>query len=333
MGQYEGVEMMKAATVGLQGLEFKDIPVPEVGPCEVRVKVQAAALNRADLAVLAGNRHGAVGGAGTVMGMEWAGVVDAVGNQVEAFQAGERVMGSGQGALAEFAVVDQGRVMPVPVATWTPAQAACYPMALNTMHDAVITNGGLLAGQSVMIQGASTGVGLMGLHIARWRGASVVVGSSTQAFKRERLADYGATLAVDNSDPHWVEYVLAATQGKGVDLIVDQLSGRVANQNLAATAVLGRIVNVGRLAGTHFDFDFDLHALRRIQYIGVTFRTRSKAEVAAITAAMMKDLWPSLTQGGFEMPIDKIFGFNEVAAAYEYMKSNQHFGKIVVQMG
>jgi len=126
---------------------------------------------------------------------------------------------------------------------------------------------------------------------------------------------------------------LAATQGKGVDLIVDQLSGRVANQNLAATAVLGRIVNVGRLAGTHFDFDFDLHALRRIQYIGVTFRTRSKAEVAAITAAMMKDLWPSLTQGGFEMPIDKIFGFNEVAAAYEHMKSNQHFGKIVVQMG
>ena len=90
-------------------------------PYEVRVKVQAAALNRADLAVLAGNRHGAVGGAGTVMGMEWAGVVDAVGNQVEAFQAGERVMGSGQGALAEFAVVDQGRVMPVPVATWTPA--------------------------------------------------------------------------------------------------------------------------------------------------------------------------------------------------------------------
>jgi NADPH2:quinone reductase len=106
----------------------------------------------------------------------------------------------------------------------------------------------------------------------------------------------------------------------------------VANQNLAATAVLGRIVNVGRLAGTHFDFDFDLHALRRIQYIGVTFRTRSKAEVAAITAAMMKDLWPALTQGGFEMPIDKIFGFNEVAAAYDHMKSNQHFGKIVVQM-
>jgi len=324
--------MMKAATVGLNGLEFTDIPVPEVGPHEVRVKVQAAALNRADLAVLAGNRHGVVGGAGTVMGMEWAGLVDAVGSHVEGFKAGERVMGSGQGAMAEYTVVDQGRVMPVPVATWTATQAACYPMALYTMHDALITQGGLQAGQSVMIQGASTGVGLMGLQIARWRGASVVVGSSTQASKRERLGDYGATLAVDNNDPRWVEHVLDATQGKGVDLIVDQLSGRVANQNLAATAVLGRIVNVGRLAGGHFDFDFDLHALRRIQYIGVTFRTRSKAEVAAITAAMMKDLWPSLTQGGFEMPIDQIWGFHALEAAYDHMKSNQHFGKIVVQM-
>jgi NADPH2:quinone reductase len=324
--------MMKAATVGLQGLVFKDIPVPEVGPDEVRVKVQAAALNRADLAVLAGNRHGAVGGAGTVMGMEWAGVVDAVGSHVQNFKSGDRVMGSGQGAMADFTVVDQGRVMPLPVSTWAATRAACYPMALNTMHDAVITNGGLKAGQSVMIQGASTGVGLMGLHIARWRGASVVVGSSTQAFKRERLANYGATLAVDNNDPQWVDQVLAITQGRGVDLIVDQLSGRVANQNMAATAVLGRIVNVGRLAGTKFEFDFDLHALRRIQYIGVTFRTRSKAEVSAITAAMMKDLWPALAQGGFDMPIDKIFGFSELAAAYDHMKSNQHFGKIIVQM-
>lgn len=266
------------------------------------------------------------------MGMEWSGVVDSVGEKVTRFKVGDRVMGSGQGAMAEYVMADEGRVMPIPVASWDAVRATCYPIALQTMHDAIITNGGLEAGQTILIQGASTGVGLMGLQIARWRGASVVFGSSTQAFKRDRLAHYGATMAVDNKDPAWVEQVLKATQGRGVDLIIDQLSGRVANQNLAATAVLGRIVNVGRLAGTKDEFDFDLHAMRRIKYIGVTFRTRSKDEVAAITTAMMEDLWPAISQEGFELPIDKVFGFDEVANAYAHMKSNQHFGKIVVEM-
>ncbi len=323
---------MKAATVGAQGLEFTERPIPMVGPQDVRVRVQAAALNRADLTVLAGQRHGAASGLGTVMGNEWAGVVDAVGAQVTRFQVGERVMGTGSGAMAEFVAVDQGRVMHLPSPSWTAVSASCYPMALNTMHDALITHGQLQAGQSVLIQGASTGVGLMGLHIAKWRGAAVIIGSSTQADKRARLSEFGASLAVDNQDPAWVEQVLSATQGRGVDLIVDQLAGRVANQNLAATAILGRIVNVGRLAGTQANFDFDLHALRRIHYIGVTFRTRSKDEVAAITAAMQRDLFPALAQGGFEMPIDQVFAWRDLPAAYERMRSNQHFGKIAVEV-
>ncbi len=323
---------MKAAVVSPQGLIISDIAKPEVGLRDVRVKVNAAALNRADLSVLAGHKHGDIGGSGTIMGMEWSGVVDSVGEKVTRFKVGDRVMGSGQGAMAEYVMADEGRVMPIPVASWDAVRATCYPIALQTMHDAIITNGGLEAGQTILIQGASTGVGLMGLQIARWRGASVVFGSSTQAFKRDRLAHYGATMAVDNKDPAWVEQVLKATQGRGVDLIIDQLSGRVANQNLAATAVLGRIVNVGRLAGTKDEFDFDLHAMRRIKYIGVTFRTRSKDEVAAITTAMMEDLWPAISQEGFELPIDKVFGFDEVANAYAHMKSNQHFGKIVVEM-
>lgn len=325
-------DAMKAAAVGAQGLEFTEKPIPEVGPHDVRVRVQAAALNRADLTVLAGQRHGAASGPGTVMGNEWAGVVDAIGAQVTRFQVGEQVMGTGSGAMAEFVSVDQGRVMHLPSPSWTAVRAACYPMALNTMHDALITHGQLQAGQSVLIQGASTGVGLMGLHIAKWRGAGVIIGSSTQADKRARLSELGAGLAVDNQDPAWVEQVLAATQGRGVDLIVDQLAGSVANQNLAATAILGRIVNVGRLAGTQAHFDFDLHALRRIHYIGVTFRTRSKDEVAAITAAMQRDLFPALAQGGFEMPIDQVFAWRDLPAAYERMRSNQHFGKIVVQV-
>ena len=134
-------------------------------------------------------------------------------------------------------------------------------------------------GQSVLIQGASSGVGLMAMQIAKLKGAKIVIGSSTDATRRGRLKEFGADLAVDSSDPGWVDQVLDATGGEGVDLIVDQVSGKVASQNLAATRIKGRIVNVGRLGGTHADFNFDLHAARRINYIGVTFRTRSIEEI------------------------------------------------------
>ena len=102
--------------------------------------------------------------------------------------------------------------------------------------------------------------------------------------RRGRLKEFGADLAVDSSDPGWVDQVLKATGGEGVDLIVDQVSGKVASQNLEATKIKGRIVNVGRLGGTHADFNFDLHAARRISYIGVTFRTRSIEEIRDISA-------------------------------------------------
>src|SRR6202043_4030082 len=123
------------------------------------------------------------------------------------------------------------------------------PVALATMHNAVVTNGALQAGQSVLIQGASSGVGLIAMQIAKFKGAKLVIGSSTEAMRRGRLKEFGADLAVDSSDPGWVDQVLKATGGEGVDLIVDQLSGKVANQNLAATKIKGRIVNVGRLGG------------------------------------------------------------------------------------
>ena len=136
-----------------------------------------------------------------------------------------------------------------------------------------------------MIQGASSGVGLMGLQIAKLKGARFVIGTSTNAARRERLKEFGADLAIDTTQPNWSEKVLAATDGKGVDLIVDQVSASVANENMKATAVLGRIVNVGRLGGFKGEFDFDLHALKRIDYIGVTFRTRSVEEVREIVRA------------------------------------------------
>lgn len=124
--------------------------------------------------------------------------------------------------------------------------------------------------------------------------------------------------------------MLKATNGEGVDLIVDQVSGKLANQNLAATKVLGRIVNVGRLGGTHADFNFDLHAARRISYIGVTFRTRTLEEVREIFEEVRKDIWGAVESRKLQLPIDKIYGFDDIDKAFEHMEANKHLGKIVV---
>ncbi|HEX5007672.1 MAG TPA: zinc-binding dehydrogenase [Hyphomonadaceae bacterium] len=321
---------MKAHILGKDGPELADIPLPAPGPDDVLVRVRACALNRADLAMARGVMHGAAGGAGQVLGLEWSGEV--VETRVAGFTPGDRVMGSGAGAFAEYVAVDSGRVQPVPRAGMTFEQAATLPVALQTMHDAVVTHGQVGPGQSAMILGASSGVGLMGLQIARARGAALVIGTSTNAERRARLTEFGAHLALDTNDPGWVQQVRDATGGQGVDAVIDQVTGSLASQTLHATKVLGRIVNVGRLAGNQAEFDFDIHARRRITFIGVTFRTRTREEVREIVRKAQADLGPALAAGKLRLPISHTLPFAELKPALELMAANRHFGKIVLTL-
>jgi NADPH:quinone reductase len=323
---------MKAAVVAdPKGVEIAEIEAPRPGADEVLVRVRAAALNHADLGVLAGRKHGAIGGPGTVIGMEWAGEVLDVGANVTEFRAGDRVMASGQAALAQQAVADRGRVLPLPPEVGWEA-AAALPVALQTMHDAIVTHGRLRSGQSILIQGSSSSVGLMGLRIARHLGASVVIGTSRSAATRAQLTNFGAQLALDSGDPQFAQRVLEATGGRGVDVVVDMLSGPFVNALLAATAIGGRIVNVGRLAGLRAEVDFDLHALRRIEYIGVTFRTRSVGEVRELVDRMRADLWPALQAGALELPVAKVYPFDRLGEAFAQLREGGHLGKLVVTM-
>jgi NADPH2:quinone reductase len=323
---------MKAAVLGEQGVEIRDLPKPDPQPNEVLIRVRASSLNRADLMIASGHQHGRVGGVGARLGLECAGEIEAVGSEVTGFRPGDRVMGSAPGGYAEYAVTDAGRVHRIPANNMTYEQAACMPVALQTMHNAVVTAGRLKRRETLLIQGASAGVGLMGLQIGKLMGASLVMGTSTNPARRARLQEFGCDLAIDSSDPKWPEEVKRATGGKGVDLIVDLVSASVANANLEAAAILGRIVNVGRLGGMKGEFNFDLHALKRIDYIGVTFRTRTPEEVREIVRQMRADLWPAVEAGKLALPIDKTFPLAKVAEALAMMRANQHFGKIVLTM-
>ena len=172
----------------------------------------------------------------------------------------------------------------------------------------------------------------MALKIAKLMGAGLVIGTSTNEARRARLREFGADLALDSRSPEWVEAVRKATGGKGVDLIIDQISGYVANANMQAASVRGRIVNVGRLGGMKGEFDFDLHAMKRIDYIGVTFRTRSTEEIREINRRMRADLLPAVESGSLRLPIDKAYPFEEADAAFAHMRANAHFGKIVLSL-
>ena len=297
---------MKAAVVGDRGVAVRDVPRPAPAPNEVLIRVHASSLNRADLIVASGQPHGKLFGTGSRLGLECAGEVEAVGSEVADLKAGDRVMASAPGGFAEYAVTDWGRVHRIPANNMTYEQATCFPVALQTIHNAVVTAGRFKRGETLLIQGASSGVGLMGMQIGKLMGASLVIGTSTNAQRRARLKEFSCDLALDSGDPKWPEQVKEGTGGKGVNLIVDMVSGVVANQN---------------------------HALKRIDYIGVTFRTRSIDEIREINRLMHADLWPTVEAGKLSLPIYETYPLDDIAEALALMRSNQHFGKIVISIG
>ena len=206
--------MMRAAVLGENGVEIRDLPKPELKPNEVLIRVRASSLNRADLAVASGHQHGRVGGVGARIGLECAGEVAAVGSAVKDFKPGDRVMAAAPGGYAEYIAAHEGRTSRIPANNMTYEQASCMPVALQTLHNAIVTAGRLKRGESLVIVGASSGVGLMGLQIGKVMGASIVMGTSTNAARRAKLKDYGCDLALDTNDPNWPEQVKKATGDK-----------------------------------------------------------------------------------------------------------------------
>ena len=323
---------MTAVVVTNEGVSVKDVETPTPKNNEILVKVYACGLNRADLVVADGGAHGASGGPGTTVGMEFSGEVVEFGNEVKGYSIGDRVMCSGSSAWAEYAVADHGRVIKIPNNNMDYLKASTYPIALATMHNAILTVGNFTKGQSILIQGASSGVGLMGLQIAKHLEAKIVIGTSTKANKVEKLKSLGADLVLNSKDPDWANQVLSVTEGQGVDLVVDQLSGYTVNQNMQATKIKGKIVNVGRLAGGNTDFNCDIHALRRINYEGVTFRTRAIDEIRDVYSKMWNDFENLVVSGELSLPVEKIFDFKDVGKALCFMRDNQHFGKLVLKL-
>lgn len=323
-------ETMKAGVATPDGLVIRMVKRPEPTAQQVLVRVRAAGMNRADLNAAKGAGVATVDAFGKPIGMEWAGEVVDVGSDVDNFRLGNMVMCSGTGGYAEYAVADAGRTIKVGVNGPGVEQAAVLPLALLTAHDAIVTNGRLAAGEAILIQGASSAVGLMSSQIAKLLNAGVVIGTSSNVDRKARLKEFGIDVVVDTKDETWSQQVLDATGGKGVNVIVDMVSGETVNGSMRAAAVQARMVNVGRLGGLKAEFDFDLHAARRLEYRGVTFRTRTLVEVRDIVKRAVDDLMGFVSAGRLVLPIDKAYKLDDAKTAHEHMRANLHFGKIVL---
>jgi NADPH2:quinone reductase len=311
---------MRALLSTTTGIKLADIAPPTPGPQDILVKVQAIGMNRIDLVALRDPKN-------QIIGMEWAGEIVQLGSHVKDFAIGDRVMCTGSGAYAEFAVADAQRCCAVPESmSWE--SAASLLLGLQTMHDALVTQGGLVKESSVLIQGAAACMGLIGMQMAAFLGASTVIGTSRNPAHRSELKQFGCDVAVDSSIAGWHQAVLAATRGQGASIVVDQVSGEATNECMAAAAIGGTIVNVGRLAGASGAFDFNLHALRRLHYVGVTFRTRSPEQVRRLNARMKADaigLLPAI-----RVPLAGCFGFDQASEALACLADSTHLGKVVL---
>jgi NADPH2:quinone reductase len=309
-----------------------DLPDPEPGAGEVLIRVRATALNRGELLQRRRGRT-AAGPAATPRpgGVEFAGEVARLGPGVSGVAVGDRVMGRSPESYAEYVVVDQRALMPVPSQLgWE--EAAAIPNVFVTAHDAIVTNGRLQPGESVLVNAASSGVGTAAIQIAKLLGASPVIGSSGSAAKLERLRPLGMDVGINYREDDVVARVLEATGGAGVDLIIDNVGGTVLGDNLRCMALQGRLVSVGRNGAEKGELDMDLLALRRLRLIGVTFRTRTREEAIACSQHCAEDLLPAFNDGRLKPVVDRAFPLDEIAAAQEYMLSDAHLGKIVIRV-
>jgi putative PIG3 family NAD(P)H quinone oxidoreductase len=312
---------------GPEVLTLREVPDPVPGPEEVRVRLSATAVNRADLL----QRMGLYPGPPMpleIPGLEFAGTVVEVGERVTGRAVGDRVMGIvGGGAYAEQLVVHERQTMPVPDAL-TLVDAAAVPEVAITAYDALVLQGGLSTGGWALVHAGASGVGSAAIQLVRAVGARVVTTCSTS--KVAACRELGAQVVVDHTSEDFLEAVREATGGAGVDVVLDVVGGDYVARNLSACRVGGTVVQVGILRGGNAEVPVGTLLTRRIRWVGTVLRGRPIEEKIAVTQRCAHDLVPLYDAGVVRPVIDRVLPIEQVAAAHEHVAANANVGKVLL---
>ncbi|MGE4567379.1 MAG: NAD(P)H-quinone oxidoreductase [Acidimicrobiales bacterium] len=324
---------MRAAVITQHGepevLEIQDIPAPQPGPEEVLVDVAASALNRADLLQRMGLYPGPPADF-DVPGLEFSGLVAALGSQTTRWAIGDRVMGITSGAAhAEQLVTHQDLAMEVPP-EMSLLTAGALPEVFITAWDALVLQGGLQAGQTALVHAGASGVGTAAIQICRYLGAKVVVTASGP--KVGRCTELGADLAIDYTSQDWVAEVKAFTEGQGANVVLDVIGGDYLEKNVRSLATKGTIVQVGVMGGGKATFSLGMLLPKRAILRGTVLRGRSTEEKIAVSQAFSEQILPGFINGALEVVVDRRFSLDAIAEAHAYMASNANVGKIVLEI-
>ena len=325
---------MRAVVIDTSGgepaLGVGEVPAPALEPGTLRLRVAATAVNRADL-LQAKGLYPPPPGASEVLGLECAGQVVEVAEGVEEWTVGDRAMALlAGGGYAEEVVVHAGSALPVP-AWLTLEEAAAVPEVFFTVFLNVFQLAALPEGGSVLVHGGGSGIGTASIQLVKHAGGTIVVSAGSEA-KCARCRELGADLAVNYREGDFVAGAREATDGRGVDVVLDSIGAPYLKRNLAALATGGRLVLIGLMGGAKAEIGLAPLLMGRLQLIGSTLRARPVDEKAAIVAAFQARFGPALERGEIRPIIDRVLPLDQVGEAHRAIEASEHFGKIVLRV-
>ena len=308
-------------------LQYEEVPTPEPGPGELLIKVEAASLNRADIGLRKGTYRISADALPIIPGREFAGTVARVGANVSEFNVGQRVVAyPSLGGYAEYAVAKASEVRPVPDGV-SSTQAAALPTVFLTAWFGLLEDGKLKAGEWLLVQAGSSGVGNAAIQIGKHLGAKVITTSSSEE-KCRRLRQLGADVTIDVSQNDFVPEVMRVTGNRGVDVILEMIGGEVYQKSLQVLAPGGRLFSIGGAFGAIPDPPPTLTEGRRASRFSITNHLKAKPQDFRQLDAILK----LVQEKKFQVVIGKTFPLAETRAAQRYLEGREHFGKVMLTM-
>jgi len=311
-------------------LKIGDAPSPSLGSADLRIRVRATAVNRADLLQRQG-MYPPPPGASPILGLECAGEVIEVGDAVTGWKVGERAMALlPGGGYAEEAVVHHGSAMHMPPAL-SFEEAGALPEVFLTAFLNIFMLGEIKSGGAALVHGGGSGVGTASITLLKAAGMRALVTAGSDE-KCQRCRAHGADIAINYRDDDFAAKVREATDGRGVDVVLDSIGGKYLASNLDCLAIDGRLVIIGLLGGAKADINLAALLLRRLRVIGSTLRTRSVQDKAEVVSRFIERFGGALGAGRIKPVIDRVFPLEQAAEAHRLVQSSAHFGKVVLRV-